>query len=238
LQSVLAVRIDRAITDQGQVLAEPTAALAAPFADSPGEEIVIIWDGMAELPANLLGDPGQVVVRLRLPGQPARHLRELHGTIALQVQTAPEPLVTVDGILQAVGRTVRGSDGSWLKVIEVQHEEKGELRVQVEAAPPHRELILGGVPARVIFSRGWWGGRGTLVPLTLIGAEQLVLLDSHGRKVPPAKNSGPEANGNGKAWEFTLIYPSGQGEPARLVYIGRRTVTIEVPFLLKDVPLP
>ena len=29
-----------------------------------------------------------------------------------------------------------------------------------------------------------------------------------------------------------------RGPPAKLVYLGRRAVTIEVPFTLRDVPLP
>ena len=40
--------------------------------------------------------------------------------------------------------------------------------------------------------------------------------------------------------EYTLVFMSshGQPKPAKLVYSGRRTVLIEVPFTLKDVPLP
>ena len=78
-----------------------------------------------------------------------------------------------------------------------------------------------------------------LVP-PVVGAEQLSLLDARGRKIPLVDSTSPAVNGTGKAWEFTLVYRSdaGQGEPSRLVYTGRRSATLEVPFTLKDVPLP
>src|SRR5205807_10493263 len=40
--------------------------------------------------------------------------------------------------------------------------------------------------------------------------------------------------------KLTLVYrrQEGQGEPARLVVEGRRWASFQVPFTLKDVPLP
>jgi hypothetical protein len=39
--------------------------------------------------------------------------------------------------------------------------------------------------------------------------------------------------------EFRLVYQSKQGllEPAQLVYLGRRLVTVEIPFTFKNVRL-
>jgi hypothetical protein len=242
LQSLLALRIDRAVDDRGQTLTQPTVASGTgEFSGNSGAEILIIWDGMTELPANFLGEGCQVPVRLRLPERPGRRLKELHGTIALRVQTAPEPLVTVDGVLQTVGQAVPGGAGSALKVIEVGREEKGEVKLRVEVTPPPWDLVVGGLPARLILSSrwGWRGNRGTPAPQP-VGVEQLALLDARGRKIPLASSTDPAVGGNGKTWEFTLVYQpgAGQGEPARLVYTGRRSATVEVPFTLKDVPLP
>src|SRR5439155_227842 len=82
-------------------------------------------------------------------------------------------------------------------------------------------------------------GRGLPVPPP-VRAGQLTLLDGRGRKVPPAGSPVPAVGSGGAAWDFTLVYQptADQGEPARLVYTGRRTVTLEVPFTLEDVPLP
>ena len=39
--------------------------------------------------------------------------------------------------------------------------------------------------------------------------------------------------------EYTITYQprNDQGEPAKLLYTGYRTTSIDVPFTLKDVPL-
>jgi hypothetical protein len=170
--------------------------------------------------------------------QPSRQLKELQGTLALQVQTAPEPLVTVDNILQAGGQTFKGEDGSTIRVIETRPDDRGRFVVWLEMAPPRRELIFGGVPARIVFSAGRFGGQPTVVPLTLVEPEQFLLFDAQGKPFPLANQVRPEAGGNGRAWEFTLTYQPGRGVPARLVYVGRRTVSIDVPFTFKDIPLP
>ena len=39
-------------------------------------------------------------------------------------------------------------------------------------------------------------------------------------------------------YRLTFQPPSGAPKPAKLVYSGRRNTTIDVPFVLKDVPLP
>jgi hypothetical protein len=242
LQSVLALRIDKAVDDQGQPLrlAPSGGADVGAFPGGWGAETLLLWDGVADLPTDFPSSAGQMPVRIRLPDRPSGILQELHGTVALQVQTALEPLVTVDRFLQAAGQTVQGADGSALKLIEVRRAPDGRVGLRLEATPPSGDLFLGGVPARILLvSGGWWRGRGLPMPLP-IGAEQLALLDGQGRKFRRLGSTGPAVTGNGKAWEFTLVYQPGpgQGEPTRLVYSGRRTVTLEVPFTLKDVPLP
>lgn len=50
-----------------------------------------------------------------------------------------------------------------------------------------------------------------------------------------------QANGGPKRTiVYTLVYPHGKdkSEPAKVVYLGRKRVTVEIPFALKDVPLP
>src|SRR5205085_2527392 len=97
---------------------------------------------------------------------------------------APEQLVTVDRILQAAGRTVRGGDGSALKVTEVRREEDGRVKLAVEVVPAPRDVILGGVPARILLTaRGARGAQGLVVPPP-VAVEQLALLDERGRSAP------------------------------------------------------
>jgi hypothetical protein len=242
LQGVHALRIDRAVDDEGQTLKQPATALAGTgaVAGGAGSEVLIIWDGLTPLPPEFPVGAGLAPVRLRLGERHARHLRELRGTLCLRVQPAPEQLVTVDPILQAAGRTVQGGDGSALKVSEVRREDDGRVKLAVEVMPAPRDVMLGGVPARILLTtRGARGAQGIPVPPP-VGIEQLALLDEQGRKVPLEGSTGPTVNGSGKAWEFSLVFRLGPeaGEPSRLVYTGRRSIALEVPFTLKDVPLP
>jgi hypothetical protein len=242
LQSVLALRIDRAIDEKGQTLSQPTDAVAGVSSIGTGNEILFYWDGTTELPSNLPSGAGLVPVRLRLPERPCRRLKELHATLALRALTPSEPLVTVDSVLRAAGQSFKGDDGSSLKVIEVLCENEGQVKLRVEVAPAPRDLVVDGLPARILLmNRGLRRGpvQTTFIP-PVVCAEQLSLLDGRGRPIPLAERVPPELDGTGKAWEFNLVYRAGpgQGGPSRLVYTGRRSVTLEVPFTLKDVPLP
>lgn len=242
LQSVLALRIDRAVDDKGQTLVQPTDAVAGVSSVGTGNEVLFYWDGVSDLPTNLPGGPGILPVRLRLGERRSRQLKELHGTLALRVLTPPEPLVTVDHVLKAAGQMVKGTDGSSLKVMDILCENGGQVKLRVEVTPAPRDLNVDGQPARILLmNRGQRRGpvQTTFLP-PVVGAEQLSLLDGRGRALPLAERAPPEVDGTGRTWEFTLVYGAGpgQGEPSRLVYTGRRSVTLEVPFALKDVPLP
>jgi hypothetical protein len=241
LQAVLAVRIDRAVDEWGQTLTQPAAAVAGvgALAGGPNDEFFLTWDGESALPADLPGEVGPVPVRLRTAERPSRRLKELEGALALRVLAPEEPLLTLDGVREA-GKSGKGRDGSALKVVEFHREAGGAVRLRVEVVPAGRDLFFAGAPARIILTAGGrWRGRGLPVPPP-VAAGQLLLLDEHGRKIPLAGSPVPTVGGGGTAWDFTLEYQPGpeQGEPSRLVYTGRRSVTLEVPFLLEDVPLP
>jgi hypothetical protein len=39
-------------------------------------------------------------------------------------------------------------------------------------------------------------------------------------------------------WTLVCPHDKERGKPAKIVYLGRKSVSVEVPFVLKDVPLP
>jgi hypothetical protein len=236
-QSTLAVRADRGVGAGGQVPKQRVApgGLGA-LAGSMAEEVLVVWDGSGEFPANPFGDTRHVL--LRLGDGLGQRLRELSGTIAGQVRTPPETLAVVDDILQAAGRTVQAGDGSTLQVVGAKRAEDGPYRVHVAltSAPP--ELVTGGIPARlVVLVRPWWGRETEGIPAD---GPNFTLLDAQGRRFAPEGGEVQGMLGQGLRHDFTLRYqPLADGAPpARLLYTGRRTVTAEVPFTLRDVPLP
>jgi hypothetical protein len=78
------------------------------------------------------------------------------------------------------------------------------------------------------------------VPVAQAGINGLTLQDDKGQALPLTVAEGQAHNdGNTILWEykFTCKPQKDQGVPAKLVFNGTRTVTVDVPFTLKDVPL-
>jgi hypothetical protein len=127
LARVLGVRVERAVDDRGQKLRQAAAGPLDPFQQLTGG------------------------VRLRLVKgeKPARSLRELTGVVLIEVVTeeAARPLVTVDGVWKAAGKTFKGKQGTVVKVLEVQ-EKDNVIRARVEVVPPRNTLLesnMGGL---------------------------------------------------------------------------------------------
>src|SRR5262249_40315305 len=49
---------------------------------------------------------------------------------------------------------------------------------------------------------------------------------------------GQRGANQGKAQTLIFKPAQGQGEPAKLIFTGQRTVTVDIPFKFKDVKLP
>jgi len=235
-QRALDSSIRRALDDRGQQLtADPFALVDEDQSNSSPERASM---GM---PRELedRSEPVPVVpIRLRLGPRRARSLKELTGTLLAELRTPSEPVVTVEDVLHPPRGIVRGARAGAVRILDVEREEEDgwvRLRVQVEPVPqglsegvtlpPNTTIIVDG---RVVGGR-----RETLT------SSSFALLDARGRplQVLRAFNTGKRA---GNLQELELIYrlDAGQGPPARFVYRDRRTVLLEVPFTLRDIPLP
>jgi hypothetical protein len=99
--------------------------------------------------------------------------------------------------------------------------------------------IKGGGQAVIAIGQG--GG-----PILMGAVNGLAVQDDKGNTLPVQMGQQQfqmlqqPGGGNVVTAIYTLICPPGkdQGEPAKLVYLGRKRVTIDIPFALKDVPLP
>src|SRR5262249_21492314 len=109
------------------------------------------------------------------------------------------------------------------------------VRFQIETAP--RTMDAGStLPAStVMIVNGKQVGQPNEEPLSALNFE---LLDGKGKPVTVVRaiNTGKRA-GMARELELTFQPEDGQEEAARLVYTGRRSALVEVPFTLKDVPL-
>jgi hypothetical protein len=242
-RGVLDVQISKAVDEHGQVLVPSSgpAGLPGPAVwNLQGRNIIMRGGGAIFLDPSgqaAVGEYRHVPIWLQQAEKPAKTVKELHGIIACQVQ-AIETLATVDNILKAGGRTVKTTAGSNLKVVDCTHEESGLIRVRVQLDLPGQGMFFAG--GRVRFNRRVmaFNGNGGLAEG---GVPNLALVDAKGGKLQQVRTEQRiVATGNGWSQEYHLTYSpqQGQGDPVKLVYTGPRTVTLEVPFTLKDVPLP
>ena len=240
-QSVQSVRVEKAVDDRGQLLTQPEAFLNGNPAVANGQMYAstICFDGVGP---TLPGGGGQrVPLRLRLGSRLATRLKEVQGTMAVHLLTAPQTIATLDRVLQSAGKSVKGSNGTVLSLKEVQSLPGGRWRLRVQISIPHMEgqpVFFGGWAPQWQF---WGGGPPAEEDNSSPGnGGPLLLLDVNGHLVQRTEMENLDDGNGGMDGEIRLTFQPapGQAEPARLVLQGRRSVLLDVPFHFHDVPLP
>jgi hypothetical protein len=236
-QKVLDLRIDRAGDDQDQSLTARLVPSARAVAQR--DRAAMFINGVPVYPET---DPSetdtrQLLLHIRLGKKPSKELRELAGTLTALVRTEPQALVTVDKVMESAGRTFEGAAGGSVKVVEVSRLEEGAIKLRLHVEAPPRSIDDGlTVPSNMVMIVNGRRVGGDEEPLS---AANFALLDAKGQPLEAVKaiTSGRRA---GAARELELTYQpaEGQGDPARFVYTGRRSAIVDVPFTLKQIPLP
>jgi hypothetical protein len=284
-QQTLAVRVTKALDDQGQELKESAAAenagverLGGPGGIIGGAvvrpNIRIAWDGLHHY----------APVHLKKGEKTAKSLKELSGTVTAQLLTAPQAVITADNVLKSSGKTFKGTDEGSLKIVDVSKGENGTVTVRFELEQPTNVLPAnggfgmpggiqfqpvpaapravpqgalkavpqvqanGGVVVRQVQVQGQnvigfaAGPGGVLMPLT--GYNGIALLDDKNNLVPVLVQQQiswrPVQAGQKNVQEHIFVFQleKGQSQDVKLVFMGRKQTTIDIPFTLKDVPLP
>jgi hypothetical protein len=202
-------------------------------------------------------------LRLKKGEKPAKSLQELKGTLTAEVFGPIKPIITVDNLLKGGGKTFKGDDGASLEVLEVSKGDDDQITVKLgldlpadwtpgiamagaaavplalpaggpvppPPAPAARLPLLPAAPAAGAILMG--------VPANNEQSE-ISLVDAQGKPVQTTRHI-LSYRGGDKGFthmhEFTFRLPKDQ-DTIKLVFSGRRPVTIDVPFTLKDVPLP
>jgi len=241
VRTILSVRVEKVLDDQGNELKTP---LPYTYGHDENGDLEMQWrggmgnsvyvDGMGA------GDLStRVPLRLDLPSG-VKSLKEVRGYVGADVLTPPMPLITMENILDAAGKTVEGKHGGSMQVSEVKRDDKGQvtLKVSVDKPPPAFPQVIDR------FGRGRLMRRGGIVvdergtDPNVVG-RLLSLLDEKGQafKLTAVELKPLEAPGTFE-WQVTFQPPDGAAKAAKLIYLGRRRTTIDVPFVLKDVPVP
>jgi len=267
VQSLLGVKIEKAIDDQDQGLTQA-------MLEGGNNEVPVANNGLLLAKAAFVARPNvmpvgvaPIPVRLKKGEKGAKALKELTGTVSMQVRSAPEDLMTIEKLMDAAGKEAK-AEGGRMKVLDVSKTDKG-ITLKVEFEQPQDVqgggiIFQGGpvqiaplpapVPAPAPVPPQFQNGQiqvqvqvqaqqvqiGRLPVRGPGGVNGLVVQDEKGQPIPMnITQSQAQGNGQTVVWQYTFqVTPQkDQGEPAKLVYQGSRLQTVEVPFTLKNVPL-
>jgi hypothetical protein len=159
-QSLLSVKVNKAIDDNDQKLAEAPAPTApgigvpapgaAPGFARPGvQKGGFGGAGPAAWNGGFMGGSNHYApVRLKKGDKQSKSLKELAGSISAQILAEPKALVSTDEIMKSAGKTFKGEDGGAIKIISVDKDDKtGEVKAVFEFEPPAGTLPgVGGLP--------------------------------------------------------------------------------------------
>jgi hypothetical protein len=173
-------------------------------------------------------DPHRVTVPVRLGADAGACLKEVRGVVGVRLRVPDAELARLDA---RAGASAPGRDGSTVQVREVTHDGAGLWKVRLrltmppEPPPPPGVIVvrINQGPQRVLLDRG--------------DDASIALLDAAGRRVALASGE-YLANADDTVRDYVLSYQATPEQSlATLVRSGPRSVFVEVPFVLTDVPL-
>lgn len=197
-----------------------------------GQGNVQIWNtGEVPMQPNA-PNPRHVPIALLAKDSNSKVLKEVEGTITAEVLTGPEPIVTLDNILKAATKVAVQKGEYQIEVVD-RSETTNQVRLRFRVRLPVRNdfIAFQGRGARLAQADGVGFG----------GQTQIQLQDASGKllNTPAMQLMEQSFDGMTQTSLYSLtISKKANPEPAKLAVIGRRLATVEVPFALKNVPLP
>ncbi len=162
-------------------------------------------------------------------------LKVLEGVVCGDVHRASQPLLEIDDLPAAVGKTFDGPLGSTLTVVALNPgrvADTTDVVVRCTSFIPSILRMKGMANVGEIID----------VAFTHTVGGRMKLYDGGGAELPRPTRVGTAATGDGtrETHTFTLTFPrtdSGAPKPAKLVVLGTKVVAVRVPFKLEHVEL-
>lgn len=245
VQEIIGIEVRRATADRRQVLAPayPAPPAVAGFYGAEqllvAKQLVVLADEM--LAGELSRSGSRFPVTLKTGGTRPRQLAELEGVVVAVVIAPPEPIITIPDVFGKGKEKSWTTDGRSLH-IESANERQGfqqaTIRVRLVATADAANEVLN-FPVQV---------KGKLRPFLRINRRSgdmavpdFQVRDSTG-KLLKVTTSVTESGFDGSAASLTVQLrverPAEGLSGVTLTLEGRRPVIVEMPFVLKDVPLP
>lgn len=236
---ILDVRLVRAIDEHGQSLAQSLDR-------DPGERIMPAAQDpvlQARAMGALVFDVQGIPIRLHPGAKVGQRLKEVQGVLSAQVLTPLRPVIALDHPLQHIGQQISGTNGETLKVLEAGPYGSDSIRLRLLLSDPHAWRLFG-MPNRAQMMRRQMMLRGGLAPVPTAETGQepatITLTDAKGQSLPLAGRTAETRIHSGRVQQdIILVYRTRNNAvaPERLAYSARRTVAIDVPFELREVPV-
>jgi hypothetical protein len=193
---------------------------------------------------------------LQLGEKEPKSLKEVKGNLPATALTPSEPLIVVDNVLAATGKSVKGAHGGLIQVQAIDKTESGDYQVKMRLenlpGPPGPMMMAAGgqmqlrqiqlQQIRIQMGMRNMGGKVAFELGSSMGHRAPTLVDKTGKayRLVSTPSMRMDFNNGQLSYEATLVFRAeyGQGPPDRLVYSGQRSVNFHVPFRFTDVPLP
>jgi hypothetical protein len=236
MQRVLSVQVDKVLDDKGNELPLPM-----PYIGNLVDSNAMLGMGAGMVRNIDWGNPDQnlskrVPIRFHAPKGVSK-LKELRGRVSMEVLTPFQPVVTVEDVLNAAGKTVNGKDGEAVMVSEIDRSKEGEITIRLKLPTP----VLDEGPnmaARLIFAKtGDVISENAPTDPAAIG-KIFSLVDESGKAFKIGATQQKVLDSMEVEYALTFLPPTAGAKPAKLIYFAQRPTIIDVPFTLKDVPFP
>jgi hypothetical protein len=236
-QGIRSVRITRALDEHDQELA-PTLPLRPESAVEPQEGDHArprIWNGQTGKPLPPTTEMAQAVVRLKPGKQPARSLKEIKGTLTVEL-IGQRQVLAIENLLQAAGKVFKTKDGTTLKLLEVaENDQSLGVLCQVCSGP---DAVKAGAGVRVFKDAN---GVLNIIHAPASRSDPFALAANQGEAIHPSRceTTLVENGMRGLEVQYRLHFarPNMAATGLRLIYSVPRPVMADVPFVLRDVPL-
>lgn len=239
-QDVVGVKVSKLIDSTGRA-GGAAAEKATPQFNDPNGMVVFARPGVAMrfdqngniIPPDSLPNPRVVTVPLKLGNPSAGGLRRLEGSVFGELLVSNQHLVVIENPKQNTGKGYPGPGEVKATVLEVKEPSAagglGTIKVQLEAPSMY------AVNAR---RRGWNPGWPEAPRMNQ--GNRIEAFDAAGKPFKFSSSGYSDISDDGLVTlhTYALTFTAGQGVPAKLVVVGSKLVTVEVPFVMENVPLP
>ncbi|OWK35909.1 hypothetical protein [Fimbriiglobus ruber] len=239
---VLAVRVTRAEDETGRPVV--TSHRGSHAAENEFEGNVWFGGGRVVFGGNVYyGDPQPanrpnprvVPVSLKTDDRAIRFLRVFEGAVVGEITLPNQPLATIENLAKTSGVVANLPYDTRVSLVDYKALPDGRVTIKVRTDTPNPWLMQrAGMRRAVIF-----GGDEIQAPGTV---HTFKFLDAAGRPIPQPLIQTSSMNNDGlrQTADQEYVFPKrpDTGAPTTLVALGSKPVTVEIPFRLRDVPLP